>query len=418
VRTRTAKKLAQRIDLNYFKHPTGIRRWRTLLSLAVPLAAVLWLVTLAASGNRTIYSSGPVSSAHAFVAAKCEVCHAREESFRAHVTDKSCLTCHDAPGHRTSPHSTSDRTPECATCHREHQGRVQLAATADKLCVDCHGDLAPHAVRGFPAGHAEFAAVRDGARDPGTIRFNHDVHNSRTLRGPNGTEPLECTTCHKPEIARLSSQKKLSSGLMSSIRYEQQCARCHPLFFDERVEAQAPHEPIAIVRPFVRQALADFVRANPQAISEPDRQGRRIPLNFPLPPEPPARSAEEWVARRTARADRLFTQHTCAYCHGDPVDNGGADGSPRFAPANLRREWMPRARFDHTPHLMVECASCHAGVEKSRRTSDVLMPAVSTCATCHAPTKGAGAQCVDCHGYHDWTNAQPVKPHFKLTDFQ
>jgi hypothetical protein len=78
---------------------------------------------------------------------------------------------------------------------------------------------------------------------------------------------------------------------------------------------------------------------------------------------------------------------------------------------------MPKAAFDHAPHLMVECASCHAAQE-SRNTSDVIMPRVETCATCHAPAKGARADCVECHGYHDWTKAHPVSPRFKISDFQ
>ena len=36
MRVRTAKQRAQRIDLNYFKHPHGLKRWRILLSLAAP----------------------------------------------------------------------------------------------------------------------------------------------------------------------------------------------------------------------------------------------------------------------------------------------------------------------------------------------------------------------------------------------
>src|SRR5687768_17275029 len=144
MRTRTAKKLAQRIDLNYFKRPKGMRRWKGLLSLVVPAAALVWLGTLAAAGSRAVYSSGPVSSAHAFVEAKCEVCHTpADTSFRAHVSDTACLTCHDAPPHPPSPPAAAmagqagassatavHGTPACATCHREHQGRVQLAATA------------------------------------------------------------------------------------------------------------------------------------------------------------------------------------------------------------------------------------------------------------------------------------------------
>ncbi len=123
--------------------------------------------------------------------------------------------------------------------------------------------------------------------------------------------------------------------------------------------------------------------------------------------------------RRTARAERLLAERTCAYCHGRSFHgDGGDDSGPQFSPTNLHMQWMPRARFDHAPHLMVECASCHTGAGQSRDTADVLMPSVATCATCHAPSKGASSQCVECHGYHDWTKAQPVKPHFKLTDFQ
>lgn len=444
MRTRTAKKLAQRIDLNYFKHSRGMRRWRGLLSLAIPAAALLWLGVLAAAGNRTVYSSGAVSDAHAFIEAKCEVCHTREASFRSHVTEQACLTCHDAPAHPPGgpagpvlagltsgasgragmataavQHPGSPQgTPDCATCHREHKGRVQLALTPDKFCVDCHGDLAP-AVGEFPDRHAEFAVLRDGQTDPGNLRFNHAVHNSPTLRGPGGPEPLECTACHKPEMSRAGSPQKMSGGLMASIDYEQQCARCHTLFFDERIDAEAPHDTLPVVRPFVEKALAEFIAANPGAIAEPDVPGRRVPLNFPRATESPARTPQEWVLRRTARAERLLTERTCAYCHGpaSPAAAGATEG-PRFQPTNLPSQWMPRAQFDHAPHLMVECASCHTGAETSRATADVLMPSVATCATCHAPSRGASSQCVECHGYHDWTKAQPVKPHFKLTDFQ
>ena len=42
-RTRTTKKLAQRIDLNYFKRPTPFKRAKLLLSFIVPLVAVGWI---------------------------------------------------------------------------------------------------------------------------------------------------------------------------------------------------------------------------------------------------------------------------------------------------------------------------------------------------------------------------------------
>ncbi len=109
MRVRTAKQRAQRIDLNYFKHAHGMRRWRTLLSAALPVAALLWIGGAAAAGSRRVYSAGPVASAHAFAEQKCEVCHSAatraglaadradhgDQRLRRHTTEAACLTCHE-----------------------------------------------------------------------------------------------------------------------------------------------------------------------------------------------------------------------------------------------------------------------------------------------------------------------------------
>jgi predicted CXXCH cytochrome family protein len=98
---------------------------------------------------------------------------------------------------------------------------------------------------------------------------------------------------------------------------------------------------------------------------------------------------------------------------------------PVYAASNLTKQWMPRAAFDHTPHLMVNCSSCHAA-NASTKTSDVLMPNQAVCATCHAPSKGAlglgsgqaESRCFECHQYHDWKKSHPVTPSYSLTDFK
>ena len=98
---------------------------------------------------------------------------------------------------------------------------------------------------------------------------------------------------------------------------------------------------------------------------------------------------------------------------------------PVYAASNLTKHWMPRAAFDHTPHVMVSCSSCHAA-EASTKTSDVLMPNQAVCATCHAPSKGAlglgsgqaESRCFECHQYHDWKKSHPVTPPYSLTDFK
>jgi predicted CXXCH cytochrome family protein len=444
MRIRTAKQRAQRIDLYYFRHATGMRRWRLILSALVPLAALLWVSGVAMAGGRKAYTPGPVSSAHAFAEMRCEVCHraagvsaaaavagARNGAwFRVHASDAACVTCHDAPEHAAN----MTPAPSCASCHEEHRGRVPIARTSDSFCIQCHGDLkTTHGdprvaknVRAFPASHPEFAAVKAGAEDPGRVRFNHAVHLNE-VRGPSGPEQLECSTCHTPEMSRAAKTAKgpPRTGLMAPVNFQQHCARCHPLFFDERIEQPAPHVKPEAVRGFVEQSLAAYIHDHPGDISRPDSAFRRVPLNFPRPPELPARNAQEWVARRIVVDERILWNKTCAECHQaasasaarPPASTAAAGPLPQYAPTNITRQWMPRAGFDHTPHLMVTCQSCHAA-QASTRTSDVLLPAQATCASCHSPAKGAESRCFECHRYHDWSKTHPVTPAYSLTDFK
>ena len=418
MRTRTAKKLAQRIDLSYFKRPHPLRRWRTRLSLAAPVIALLWLGSMAIAGSRAPYSGGPLAAAHAFAERRCESCHVRDTSFRAHVTDLACLTCHDGPAHQTT--QTAAAAPACATCHREHQGRVSLSITPDRVCAGCHtGQDRVASQRGeamrFPDRHPPLTTEITTV-DPGTIKFNHQVHAKADLRGPSGPETLACTTCHQPELVPGRARRRATTGLMKPLEYEQHCARCHQLFFDERIEAPAPHDEPKVVIDFVQRALRDHIAGNPGDLSRRDGPPRRLPLNFPHVEPPPARTPQEWVTRRTAAAGQLLWQKTCAECHA--VSAAGDPGAlPAIAKASLRREWMPRAAFDHTPHVMVRCESCHAATG-SRLTSDVLMPAATTCATCHAADRGAPDACATCHRYHDWAKAQPTRPTYDLNHFR
>ena len=381
MRTRTAKQLAQRIDLSYFKRPHPLRRWRTLLSIAAPVIALMWLGSRAAAGDRAPYSSGPLSRAHAFAERRCETCHVRDTAlhpttqttrgggpgFRAHVTDVACVRCHDGPPHSTPGSAVANTatiaSPACATCHREHQGRLALESTPDPTCAGCHsGEHRVAATRAqaasFPESHPPFT-TEHGAVDPGTIAFNHQVHARADLRGPSGPERLECAACHQPELVAAAARRTTSTGLMKPINFEQHCARCHTLFFDERIDAAAPHDDPKVVIEFVRRALLEHIAKNLGDIARRDEPVRRLPMNFPPDVAPAPRTPEEWATRRAVRAERMLWGKTCAECHAvTPAAAAGAP--PSIAPANLRRQWMTRAAFDHTPHAMLRCESCHA----------------------------------------------------------
>src|SRR5215470_11134913 len=118
-RIRTTKKLAKRIDLQYFKRPHPLRRWRFWLSVGVPLLALGWLMTQRAQGGQKAYSSGPLSASHAVFTQQCSLCHvSRAGAFLKEVSDGACLSCHDAPAH----HTNQTFTPACSSCHLEHKG--------------------------------------------------------------------------------------------------------------------------------------------------------------------------------------------------------------------------------------------------------------------------------------------------------
>jgi predicted CXXCH cytochrome family protein len=180
------------------------------------------------------------------------------------------------------------------------------------------------------------------------------------------------------------------------------------LYFDPLIDAMAPHDTPENVRAMVGQALTEFITKHPDRIGKPDPVRGRIPVDFPEP-MPPVRTAQEWLQARTVTVERLLWSKTCTECH--TVDR--QTPVPRIVPTNVPARWMPHARFDHGAHQMTNCSSCHAA-QTSRETADVLMPSIATCQQCHKPARGAESRCFECHEYHDWAAAKPVRPGFRL----
>src|ERR671918_682892 len=118
----TTKGRAKRIALHYFKWPHPFRRWKLVLSIVEPLLAGTWLVGYAARGDQRVYTSGPVSTAHAMFGDQCSACHVpkptpeaaapngpagRSTGFFVKVSDQACSTCHEGPVH----HDNQTHTP-------------------------------------------------------------------------------------------------------------------------------------------------------------------------------------------------------------------------------------------------------------------------------------------------------------------
>jgi hypothetical protein len=403
-RTRTTKKLAQRINLDYFKTLRGIPRWRRILSLVLTAAGLAWLGWQGLRGNPKPYNAGPIARAHSLIGQKCSACHVSQGSFQRTATDQACLACHDGPIH----HVEQTFAPSCSNCHVEHKGTMHLADTSDRACTQCHADLAgkdkntpPRFVAnigGFDQTHPEFAVLRSGRIDQGTVKLNHAVHLKRDLRGPRGPVQLQCVDCHRlPGV--------------EAVNYEKHCADCHTLEFDRRFRESAPHKEPKVVYEFVVKKLTEYIAAHPREIPLVDEPDKRLPSR---PPQPPARNAAEWVQQRLADAQLLLWRKSCKECHALSHPSG-PDALPEVAKAAITTRWLPHAEFDHESHQLVSCTSCHSKANNSQETADVLIPGVQVCRSCHhSGANAAEARCFECHGYHDWSKEKRVSGAFTV----
>jgi hypothetical protein len=147
------------------------------------------------------------------------------------------------------------------------------------------------------------------------------------------------------------------------------------LEFDEHLSERAPHAKPEEVSKFVRSRLTNMAAAR--------------------------------------KAEQLLWNTTCALCH--TLTPGAAD-LPEVKATAIPARWFNRARFDHTPHRLLTCASCHSQATTSADTSDVLLPNIATCQQCHRPERGARPSCYECHGYHDWSNETPLERQLTVPD--
>ena len=450
-RARTTKARAQRIDLNYFKRPIALRRWRFWLCLVLPVVSFVWIGWKLAGRDYRPYSSGQLSSAHAVLTDDCTTCHLPSKAaYREHADEKACFACHDGPAHRAN--QVAADVPDCGSCHLEHRGRVNLAATPDGNCSRCHADLRTasgpatvvRSISSLQTDHPDMAIFREKKKDPGTIRVNHFVHMKSNLLGPKGPVQLDCADCHKQLVAAAKGDWKYGSAqaapaggaasmpagfqgdlyapnpahaLMSMPKFAESCAACHLLQFDARLPDQVPHDKPEVVHAFVVKKLEAYVAAHPEALRENAGAERRIPTQ-PAPQTGRVLTPSQWVAERTQDAEKLLWGKTCRQCHvltqaAPTAAVAAAPSLPKVEPANYTPRWLPKARFDHDAHRGFACASCHPGGRTSKDTADILVPQIATCKACHAPGGShVESRCFECHAYHDWSKRKEIHPTF------
>lgn len=359
--------------------------------------------------------------------------------------DQACIQCHD-PQRLHQPQASAlalrrvhHELPlvfsgACADCHREHVTPARMTLPRSDSCATCHNDAAkllatsqrihepgartqqpvvaeladnqkhfvmPREARqiafeSFAEGHPVFGYEEPGARDPGTIKFNHQRHFQADIP-PIAGRKLECTDCHRTEPKGV---------FMERVSYQQHCADCHALTLDPALpKLTIPHGEADKVRFFVRNLttqLAEYALRE-RGLSDPAQRGQFVIEQFNRLQARGMKTVEELEQRVFLTGDPPIFQErlapksnpnqlliACAKCH--EVQPGVKNSTPTIALSAIADRWLARGPFTHLSHVQLDCVECHASPKlsvanafKSARTADILMPKKEMCAACHRP---------------------------------
>jgi predicted CXXCH cytochrome family protein len=330
----------------------------------------------------------------------------------------------------------------CVDCHREHRGQRGIVFRSASLCVDCHRDLdktAPDAgvaaVGGFPDGHPQFRAtlVADAAKkqharvtlggDPAPpdhpgLKFSHAAHLQPGGFPKLGYQEMKCSNCH---VAAPGGKTWLP------ITFNGQCQGCHNLKFDDVAlpwtDAKVPHgDDGAVIAAVWNFYAAQAVKEGTAAAASPappavDRRAAGMPP--PPPSAPTPTDLPGWIkAKSTTALGIVFDKNRgCNYCHYGTGANGAIDTDKItaamasggqtplkvIAPVELRTRFLPNANFDHFRHRGMNCTDCHTSAATSQTGSEVMMPGIETCKTCHGAENAhlqIKSTCITCHAFH------------------
>jgi len=229
---------------------------------------------------------------------------------------------------------------------------------------------------------------------------------------------------------------------MEPVKFATACAACHLLTFDKRFDEGVPHDKPEIIRTFLMKKFAEYIAAHPAELQEMQDPARDLG-GKPLPPRLRTLTPSQWIQEKVMVAEELLARKTCTQCHQMNLQNLPDTGIARWTanehatpiqqmapgsrapilppqflvvePANITLRWLPHSKFNHDAHTGFTCVSCHEKALTSTESSDILIPGIATCRTCHSPGPNhAESRCFECHTYHDWSKRKEVQPTFTL----
>ena len=379
-------------------------------------------VSMVQVSSEAIWTTGPLHNVHRSIGDDCSACH--ETPFEP-VTDAACLSCHESTPHHFDPltfHDADSMLGRCAECHIEHVEPSHLILRDDQGCTDCHADIDNiagarsqlRAVSSWSAGHPEFKVSiprleQTGgwsservsidsplAKSSSNLIFPHSVHmNPDGIEGPEGPEQLNCGSCHQPDEGEIG---------MQPVSMEQHCSSCHLLTFDpDHPDRELPHgapdDLLLMMEEFyARRTLIGATLAAGRPAFDAERPGRSNQLDEAARAEA-LRLAKELAVQS---AEDIFERTTCAICHDVTRRSDGVTPAWDVAPVHINQHWMPLSRFDHGAHANETCENCHAA-KTSLVSSDILMPDIASCQSCHGDERTDDklvSVCLDCHSFH------------------
>ncbi len=380
----------------------------------------------------TMWTSGELSDAHKFLSDSCDSCHKGPFSG---IDNTACFSCHTDVENHADPLLFASASPlarGCVSCHREHHGGDGITPTAQALCTTCHADMKatePSSgvfnVSDFGKHHPEFrptviangvtgATMRLHVDEAGrmgeqsNLKFSHAMHLRGDMYMPGSAKTLECGSCHMPEVG---SQAHLP------IRMETVCAKCHKLNFDSNAPGRAlPHGDVEGVRTALREfyqsaaltgtykeQTAEYHGSRRRGIGTSNGSGSTTGAATGSAQVSGSPTTLKWATAKSKAMERLvFGGAVCATCH--EVRESGTPDDPEWhvLPVKLSNRFLLKGAFDHGLHKTMECGSCHAA-KTSQKSTDLLLPGIETCRTCHAGEDAVDkvpSTCVDCHDYH------------------
>ncbi len=430
-----------------------------------PTAPVMLAGGAGAFHPDTMWSSGKLSLSHTGLEQNCKACHVN--AFEA-VRDESCASCHATAHDHADPYRIARSQPDltqwgkielsfketfgipagrCVDCHTEHEGRTQMAATAQRFCSDCHAQLKENLpdtklanAGDFEDSHPQFqpavltrwngnrpvlqrVSMDAKPRENSNLKFPHDMHLStsngvaqmaRRLGGEFGFgNALACKDCHVPDPTGTRFQP---------VNMEQDCQMCHSLGIEtvggtvRQLTHGQPQLVVADIRSFYGARGAYRPAGLPVAMYPRQRPGE---VNFVRRAEDVARGRAAVPMQTDAMVRTTFSNNgVCGECH-----TAGFNGSRAWvAPVAFPVRYMHKGWFDHRPHATVElrngevasgqqaCVACH-DANKSAASSDLLLPplqasansTVMGCRDCHGgetTAKDVPSGCAMCHDFH------------------